>query len=291
MILSMTGYGTGSAREGDTTVSVEVKTVNHRFLDLHVRTARDCQFLEPEVQRAVRARISRGRVDVGVTVQNSGAGGFRVRTDMVRRYLGAVDRLRDEFQLEGELDLRALLTLPGVLETEDGVSPEAGPLLELTGRSLEEALGHVLEMRRREGEALRADMLGNLDSIEANTLPIGRLSRDDAAGYLKALQERIAKLLPQGVGDPQRLAQEAALIADRADIGEEVTRMHSHIGQFRRLVDGGEKPGKKLDFLIQEMQREANTILSKSGNLEVTGLGIAVKTDVEKLREQVQNVE
>ena len=290
MILSMTGYGTGSAREGDTTVSVEVKTVNHRFLDLHVRTARDCQFLEPEVQRAVRARISRGRVDVGVTVQNSGAGGFRVRTDMVRRYLGAVDRLRDEFQLEGELDLRALLTLPGVLETEDGVSPEAGPLLELTGRSLEEALGHVLEMRRREGEALRADMLGNLDSIEANTLQIGRLSRDDAAGYLKALQERIAKLLPQGWGSA------AAGPGGGADSGpggyrEEVTRMHSHIGQFRRLVDGGEKPGKKLDFLIQEMQREANTILSKSGNLEVTGLGIAVKTDVEKLREQVQNVE
>ncbi len=291
MILSMTGYGTGSAREGDTTVSVEIKTVNHRFLDLHVRLPRECQFLESDIQQAVRTRIGRGRVDVGVTVQNSAAGGFRIRAEVVRRYLDAVERLRAEFRLEGALDMRSLLTLPGVLETDDGGGAEPGPLTDLAGRSLAEALDHVLEMRRREGEALRADMLRNLGSIEGATERIGRLSRDDAAGHLKTLEERIARLLPQGGIDPQRLAQEAALIADRADIGEEVARMHSHIVQYRQLVEAEEKPGKKLDFLLQEMQREANTILSKSGNLEVTGLGIAIKTDVEKLREQVQNVE
>jgi len=153
------------------------------------------------------------------------------------------------------------------------------------------ALEGVVEMRLREGHALQADMLQNLAGIEENTRSIQKLSANSAAEHLEKLNDRLAQLIPQSGMDPQRLAQEAALLADRCDISEEVARLQSHVGQYRALMDGKEKVGKKLDFLLQELQREANTILSKSGNIEVTRHAIAIKTDVEKLREQVQNVE
>jgi uncharacterized protein (TIGR00255 family) len=291
MILSMTGYGTGSAQKDDITVSVEIKTVNHRFLDLHVRLPREHQSLESEIQPLVRGKLDRGRVDVSVTVQNTGSSSFQINSGLIRNYLAAVDKVRAEFNLEGSLDMRAILTLPGVLQNTEEVSADTAILSELLKQSMQASLEGVLKMRRQEGEALRADMLQNLANIEQSTERIRALSGNSAAEHLELLRERLAQLLPQGGIDPQRLAQEAALIADKCDIGEEITRMCSHIEQYRTLLEAKEKPGKKLDFLLQEMQREANTILSKSGNLEITRHGISIKTDVEKLREQVQNVE
>jgi uncharacterized protein (TIGR00255 family) len=291
MILSMTGYGTGSARKESTTVSVEIKTVNHRFLDLHVRVPRECQFLEGEVAPLVRATLDRGRADVSVTVQNSQSSAFQIDSALVRNYLDAVEKLRTEFGLQDSLDMRGLLSLPGVLQNNETIQVDAAVLSELAKQSVQEALDGVLKMRRQEGAALRADMLQNLASIEKSASLIHDLSQNSAAEYLQKLQERLAQLLPQGGIDPQRLAQEAAMIADKCDISEEVARLGSHIEQYRALIEAEEKTGKKLDFLLQEMQREANTILSKSGNLEVTHHGISIKTDVEKLREQVQNVE
>jgi uncharacterized protein (TIGR00255 family) len=187
--------------------------------------------------------------------------------------------------------MRVLLTLPGVLQTNDLVSADAAVLPELVKQSMQDALEGVVKMRRQEGAALRADMLQNLAAIATSAEEIHELSKNSSAEYLQKLQDRLAQLLPQGGIDPQRLAQEAALIADKCDIAEEVARMRSHIEQYHTLIEAKEKTGKKLDFLLQEMQREANTILSKSGNLEVTHRGISIKTDVEKLREQVQNVE
>lgn len=291
MILSMTGYGTGSARIESTTVSVEIKTVNHRFLDLHVRVPREHQFLEGEISPLVRGVLDRGRADVSVTVQNSQASAFQIDSSLVRNYLDAVEKLRTEFGLQDSLDTRAILSLPGVLQNNETIPADAGVLSELVKQSVQEALDGVLKMRQQEGLALRADMLQNLASIEKSANQIHDLSSNSAAEYLQKLQDRLAQLLPQGGIDPQRLAQEVAIIADKCDISEEVSRLRSHIAQYRALIDAEEKTGKKLDFLLQEMQREANTILSKSGNLEVTHHGISIKTDVEKLREQVQNVE
>jgi uncharacterized protein (TIGR00255 family) len=291
MILSMTGYGTGSAQRDDTIVSVEIKTVNHRFLDLHVRLSREYQSLESEIQQLLRGKLDRGRVDVSVTVQNSSGSAFQINSALIRNYLDAAEKIRGDFNLEGTLDMRAVLTLPGVLQNQEDASVDAAILSELVKQSMQEALAGVLKMRQQEGEALRADMMQNLASIEQSTDHIHALSGNSAAEHLELLRERLAQLLPQGGIDPQRLAQEAALIADKCDIGEEITRMRSHIEQYRKLLEAQEKPGKKLDFLLQEMQREANTILSKSGNLEITQHGISIKTDVEKLREQVQNVE
>ncbi|MDR1728273.1 MAG: YicC family protein [Acidobacteriota bacterium] len=308
MILSMTGYGAAEARGEKIAVAVEVRTVNHRFLDLHVRVPREYQFLETEVAALVRTTIDRGRVDVGVAVRNAESDVFKVDAELAHRYLEFVDGLyaaRTSAALEVGAsgatakkplpDMVALLGLPGVLRNrEDGAaaSPEAAAAItELARQGTLEALESVLAMRRREGDALRADMLRNLAAIEEDTDAIRGLAQNAPAEYLAKLRTRLDQLLSQGGVEPQRLAQEAAIIADKCDISEELARMASHIEQYRALIGAKEKAGKKLDFLLQEMQREANTILSKSVILEITHRGIAIKTDIEKLREQIQNVE
>ena len=294
MILSMTGYGVGSAQKDDVTVSVEIRTVNHRFLDLHVRISREYLFLEAEVQKAVRRVLDRGRVEVNISIQHTGPTLFTINENLVRGYLEAGEKLKENFKIEGSLDLKTVLSLPGMLQNRDTLATDASDTLsELTGTCMQSALDGVLRMRRQEGDSLRADMLRNLDSIDEGAKRIDTLSATSAADTLQKLRDRLAQLLPAGGGnvDPQRLAQEAALLADKADISEEITRLKSHIEQYHSLMDSEEKTGKKLDFLLQEFHRETNTILSKSGNLEVAGIAIAIKTDIEKLREQVQNVE
>jgi len=291
MILSMTGYGTGSAQKDETTVTVEIRTVNHRFLDLHVRVSREYLFLEGEIQQLVRNSLDRGRVDINVTVQNSGAAAFLIDSNLAKGYLEAAGRLKQELNLQDTLDLKTILNLPGILQNRDAALSDVGLLTGLLKKSMQPALESVLRMRRQEGEALRADMLRNLASIEDRAESVRQLSANSAEEYMQKLRDRLAQLLTQGGIDPQRLAQEAALIADKCDISEEIARLQSHTEQYRTLVDSKEKVGKKLDFLLQELQREANTILSKSMNLDISGHAIAIKTDIEKLREQVQNVE
>ena len=291
MILSMTGYGTGSAQKDDITVSVEIRTVNHRFLDLHVRTPREYVFLEGEVQQMVRSALDRGRVDVNTSIQSINSMEFLINTNLVRSYVEAAGKLKDELDLKDPLDLKTLLGLPGVLQNQDSNPADSDTVVELTKTGVQAALEGVLRMRRQEGEALRADMLKNLENIEKNTTRIQELSRNTSAECMQKLRERIEQLLPQIGIDPQRIAQEAALLADKCDISEEVARLSSHLEQYHTLMDSKEKAGKKLDFLLQELQREANTILSKSGNLDISHNAIEIKNDIEKLREQVQNVE
>jgi len=292
MILSMTGFGTGTAQKDDTAVSVEIRTVNHRFLDIHVRISREYLSLEGAIHQLVRNALERGRVDVSMTILTAASSAFPVNSSLVRAYMEAAGRLKEEFNFADSLDMKTLLNLPGVLQNRDTIQLDvSGTVSEMVNRSMREALEGVLRMRRQEGEALRSDMLRNLASVEENAHRIQALSLNSASEYLQKLRDRLAQLLPQGEIDPQRLAQEAALIADRCDISEEVARLKSHVEQYHALTDAKEKAGKKLDFLLQEMQRETNTILSKSGNLEIDRLAIMVKTDIEKLREQVQNVE
>ena len=216
MILSMTGYGTGSAQKDDTTVSVEIRTVNHRFLDLHVRISREYLFLEGEIQQLVRGVLDRGRIDVSATVVNAGSAAFLVNSNLIRSYMEAAGRLKEEFNLPDSLDLKTLLSLPGVLQNRDMIQPDdSGFVSGLVNRSVRDALEGVLQMRRQEGEALRTDMLRNLASVEDSARRIHELSIDSAEEYLKRLRDRLTQLLSQQDIDPQRLAQEAALIADK----------------------------------------------------------------------------
>jgi len=292
MILSMTGYGTGSAQRDDISVTAEIRTVNHRFLDLHVRISREYMFLEGEIQKLVRRTLQRGRVDLSVTVQNAVAPAFLINNDLVKSYIEAAGNLQKEFQFQDSLKLKTLLGLPGVLKNGDALQVEdQGIITELVQSSVREALGGVLQMRQQEGASIHEDMKRHLAAIEESTGSIREMSANSAAECLDKLNERLAQLTIQGGIDPQRLAQEAALIADKCDISEEVTRLESHIAQYYSLMNSKEKAGKKLDFLLQELQRESNTILSKSTNLEVAQRAISIKTDIEKLREQVQNVE
>ncbi len=295
MILSMTGYGTGSAQREETVVTVEIRAVNHRFLDVHVRLAREYAYLESEVQQAVRAAMSRGRTDVSVSIQGPGPGAYQLNFDSARAYIEAARKLREEFKLQDGLDLKTLLAMPGVLQSREYLPSQAQggvtTASELLNQSLRQALDGVRRMREQEGRALQEDMRGYLDSISDKARKINGLADTIVAEYRKKLEERLAQMLPQNGVDPQRLAQEVALIADRCDISEELIRLESHVKQYIALMDTGKEVGKKLDFLLQEMQREVNTILAKSANLEITSHGISIKADLEKLREQVQNVE
>ncbi|HYK88642.1 MAG TPA: YicC/YloC family endoribonuclease [Acidobacteriota bacterium] len=293
MILSMTGYGTGAGRGEETEIAVEIRTVNHRFLDVHTRLPREYTYLEAEVQQVVRGTLGRGRVDVSVSLQCTNPATFLVNAESARSYIQAASRLRDEFRLEDSIDLKTLLTLPGVLQNRDNVAAQAenNALKELLAQTVRQALEGVLRMREQEGRALETDMRHYLTGIGEKAKCIHRLAPATTVEYRRKLEERLAQLLPQNGVDPQRLAQEVALFAERCDITEEITRLESHVEQYMSLMDNGREVGKKLDFLLQEMQREINTILSKSANLEITGHGITIKADIEKLREQVQNVE
>jgi len=290
----MTGYGTATATRGETTVSVEVRTVNHRFLDLHVRLAREYAALEPEIHQLSRNHLQRGRADISVTIQANAPISVALNKAAARSYFESARMLQQEFEFQDFLDLRTLIRLPGVLQ-ESEIGAARGSfnehLMTALKESLEEAMQGVLRMRRREGEALKAVMLTYLDGLGKKAKEILRLVPSSAEETKRKLENRLAQLVAPNSVDPQRLAQEVAIIADRSDISEELARLCSHLDQFHQLLDCDTEVGKKLDFLLQELQREVNTLLSKTGNLEITRLGVSMKADVEKLREQAQNVE
>lgn len=296
MLLSMTGYGVGSCQKDGVVVSVEIRTVNHRFLDLHMRLSREYFYLESAIQQLVRDFLRRGRVDLKVTIQNAGVAPVAVNIDAVKAYIEATHRLGDQFGIPGNIDAKTLFVLPGVVQNANDSHSESaddfgGKLKNFVVEAVREALESVLRMRKSEGETQRLDMLRHLDSIGESAEHIRKLAPHTARESQQRLQSRLTQLLSNVEIDPQRLAQEVALIADKSDISEELARLDSHLQQYCSLMDSGSPVGKNLDFLLQEMQREVNTILSKSGNIEITKLGIVLKADIEKLREQAQNVE
>jgi uncharacterized protein (TIGR00255 family) len=296
MLISMTGYGIGSCKKEGVTVCVEIRTVNHRFLDLHTRLSREYSFLESAIQEVVRGSLRRGRVDLIATIQNYAMATVAVNSETAKSYIEAAQRLGDQFNIDGTLDVKTLYTLPGVIQNPGDTSP--GSMDDFSGQlqgfvlgAVREALQSVIRMRKVEGQAQRLDMLRHLESIRYCVDQIREIAPAAEIGHQQKLQSRLAQLLSGIEIDQQRLAQEVALLADKSDISEELARLDSHLLQYSSVLDSDDPAGKKLDFLLQEMQREVNTILSKSGNLEITRQGIALKADIEKLREQAQNVE
>jgi uncharacterized protein (TIGR00255 family) len=295
MLQSMTGYGNASVQGDGATITVEIRTGNHRFLDLHIRLAREYGFLESEIAQLVREELRRGRVDVSVTVVSVVSPECLLNLPTARSYLGAAARLREELHLEDAIDLKTLLALPGVLQgqgmTSSAADAGASDLRKLVLECARGAMAAVLQMRSQEGKALEAEMRRYLAGIAGNVAALQAFLPEVLVEYRQKLQERLRNILPQVAVDPQRLAQELALLAEKSDVSEEIARLESHIAQYGAMLDDGREAGKKLEFLLQEMHREINTVLSKTGHVRVTGLGLAIKADIEKLREQVQNVE
>jgi uncharacterized protein (TIGR00255 family) len=296
MILSMTGFGRVEFAVEPHRFQLELRSVNHRHLDVHVRLPRVVAASEAKLRAALAARFARGKLDV--SLQTTGAQGPVAQPEVdfaaAARYVEAARTLANEHGLEGGLEVGALLALPGVART---VEPELVPeILEpAILAAAEEAAEGVLVMRRAEGEALERDLRARLASIEALLTDVE--ARADTV--LEAARNRLRKRTEQlaretGVVDEGRLHQEIVHTADRLDVTEEVVRLRSHVGQFRGVLDGaqaGTAVGRKLDFLLQEMGREANTIGSKGSDAPISHAVVELKTELERVREQVQNVE
>jgi uncharacterized protein (TIGR00255 family) len=300
-IISMTGFAQARAERDGSSVRINLRSVNHRFLDLHLRMPDGFEVFESRIRQAIRNRLRRGHVDVNIYYEAGGTGAIEVNHDLVESYMKAVERLRQEFGVKTEPDLVALFRLPGVVAAPGAASDlrseeEQERLGQQVEACLEQALNKLDGMRRSEGQALTLEMQGILGQIATRTVEIETLAERVRPAIARRLAERLEELLKGVQLDPIRLAQEAAMIAERGDVSEELARLRSHVEQFGKLLAGAGEAGKKLDFLLQEMQREANTLLSKTPGVEseglaITGLALEVKSDIEKLREQAQNVE
>ncbi len=290
---SMTGYGRGSVVGGDFSVSVDLKTVNNRFLDIHLRLSSELSALEPTIKRRIGSRVSRGRVDVTITFERTSEVAYELNRPLISGYVKALREMQQEFSVTGELDLNVLARVPGALQpARDGLNSKMIAGVEW---AIDEALSELERMREQEGATLRAEMLERLGKIEALVPRIEVAANSLVEAYRTRLQKRIGELLNRDGQvveiDPARLAQEVAYLADRSDVSEEMVRLRSHLTQFREALNASGETGKMLDFLLQELNREANTTLSKSTDLSIKEAGLAIKAEVEKLREQVQNVE
>ncbi len=298
MIRSMTGYSRLRTEEGSFALAVAVKSINHRFLDLQVRLPAGLEPCEAPLRRLVKDRVARGRVEVQVSLERTGAEQLQLDRKMLGAYLGAWRNLREEFQTGAEPDLVALLKVPGMLGAGSGeIAPaeleeKQKALLRVAAQSLD----RLNEMRAREGEALERDLRARLERLNALGQSVASLAKEAPRLYRRRLEKRIQEILGGVDLDPGRLAQEVAFLASRSDVEEELTRFRSHLDQANRLIEESSEVGKKLDFILQEMNREANTLLSKTTDVPEIGLeigrqAIEMKTEIEKLREQAQNVE
>jgi len=290
---SMTGYGKGTTAGDDFSVSVDLKTVNNRFLDIHLRAGSELAALEPVIKKRIGQRLSRGRVDVTISVERTAQLAYELNRPLIAGYINALKQLQQDFEIGGELDINLLARIPGALQpARNGIDEKMTSALHA---ALDQALNELEKMREQEGETLKVELRDRVQKIEGLVPTIEAAADGIAESYRQRLQKRIGELLNRGGQvveiDPARLAQEVAYLADRSDVSEEMVRLRSHLTQFQEALDAPGEAGKMLDFLLQELNREANTTLSKSTDLAIKEAGLAIKAEVEKLREQVQNVE
>jgi uncharacterized protein (TIGR00255 family) len=294
---SMTGYAQAQAAGHGWTIRISVRSVNHRFLDLHLRLPEGFEALEPRMRHIVRDHVRRGHVDVTLRYELSGPAAMGVNQEVAAGYLQAANALRQQFAIRAEPDIASILRLPGVIAPPSATpDEEIAYLQELAGQCLAEALDRLDRMREQEAAALLEEMAGHLANVSSLAVRVESLAERARPAFARRLESRLKDLLGETALDPARLVQEVSLAAERSDVSEELARLESHVRQFESLLAGTADVGKKLDFLLQEMQREANTLLSKTPGseaegLQITELGLEIKSEIEKLREQVQNIE
>lgn len=288
---SMTGYGRGSAKLDGREMTVELKSVNHRFLDLSFRLPRALNFAEPLLRDILGSSLARGHVDVSLGYQNHRQDAKLVEADtaLALSYLKAAEVIAKAGGLSEGLPVGDLLLLPDVVRVAEAAEDEE-TLKGLMIQAAEQAVSQLIDAREREGAALACDLRGHLGSLGSMLCLMKALAPEQPENYRRKLSERIARLMPEGI-EPQRLAQEVALFADRVAVDEELARLDAHIGQMGELLEAREPMGRKMDFLVQEMNREINTIGSKTSELQMTRLVLDAKNALEKMREQIQNAE
>lgn len=291
-LLSMTGYGSAKGSVEGQEITVELKSVNNRYLDCSVRLPRNFLFAEDTVKQAVSAGVSRGKVDVFVSAQVSQDSGtvVSVNEELARGYRDAVARIAETLGLESGLNAFSLARFPDVLTVERrelDKDKAAAALSEITAKAVEE----FNAMREREGERLRRDMLGKLETIEGLVSVVEERSPQTVKEYRERLEARLRDILADRSLDEQRVITEAAIFADRTAVDEETVRLRSHIAQFRTMLEEGSPIGRKMDFLVQEFNRESNTIGSKCSDASLAKVVVDLKSEIEKIREQLQNVE
>jgi uncharacterized protein (TIGR00255 family) len=291
MLKSMTGYGQGTASGETFAVTVDLRSVNNRNLDIHWRAPQDLASLEISLKKQIQAAIARGRVDVTISFSQAADSAYEINRPLVRGYLEALRVMREEFGLAGDADLATISRLPNVLLPKTTTNTLSEAVVQGVEAALTQALTSLVAMRAVEGHELQKELLARVERIESQLVIIESNADGLADAYREKLRKRVTELLEKTMIDETRLAQEVAYLAERSDIAEEIARLKSHIVQLRELLSGDSEIGKKLDFLLQETNREANTILSKSAELSICDAAIEIKTEVEKLREQANNVE
>lgn len=289
---SMTGYGRMSVERDGRQLTVELKSVNHRFLDLSFRMPRSFNCLEDMARRLIGARLARGHVDVFATYRNMREDSKKVTVDeaLLGAYMTALDQIREKAGLTDNRGLMQMAQMHDVLVVSEAEEDQEA-LKSLMEEALTGALDQMEQMRAREGEELRADVLDRIDRLEKMTGQIEERYPATIAEYRQKLRARVEELMDGATVDEQRLIQEVAIMADRSAIAEETVRLHSHFAQVREMTEVKEPVGRKLDFIVQELNREVNTISSKSQDVPITNLVVAAKSEIEKIREQVQNIE
>ena len=298
MIKSMTGFGRGEYTDGKRNMVVEIKTVNHRYADITIKMPRRYSFAEDKIKSAIKAHLRRGKADVFIMVENIGDSdvSVQINEELAKQYLEKMVSLRDALgEPEGfndQLSLLQIAGLPDVIKTTPAAEDEEEIMQALLIPTLQ-AAQNLDKMRATEGEKLAEDLLAKGENLKTLLDQIAARAPQGATDYTAKLRERITELIGNSVQIPEdRILVEAAIFADKCAIDEEITRLNSHIMQLRDIVSTSNQPdGKKLDFLVQEMNREANTIGSKANDITITGYVLDLKSEIEKIREQVQNIE
>lgn len=291
MIKSMTGYGKAGLSIEKREYQVEIKSVNHRYLDMNIKMPRAISYLEEEVKKTITTYLKRGKIDVFVTFENNSTEGrkIQINKEIASVYIKELKKLAEEENILANIEVTEISKYPDVLSIQNEQNEEKikQELIEVT----KQATQKLVEMRKIEGNKMAQDLLQRIEEIQQDVTKISEQSTRLIQDYVVKLESRIKEILPNHEIDQNRLAQEVVIYADKCSVQEEITRLDSHIQQFRALLQTEEPMGKKLDFLIQEMNRETNTIGSKANCLEITNKVIDIKTQLENIREQIQNIE
>ena len=291
MIKSMTGYGKSNTEKNSRKYQVEIKSVNHRYLDISVKMPRVLSYLEEDVKKEIATKVKRGKIDVFISFENNSLEGkqIKINTEVAKIYINELKKLAEQENLLANIEVTEISKFPDVLSIQNDEEDETikNELLE----AVSQATDQLVQMRATEGNKIAEDLKIRMQGIQEKVIEISSLSTGLIEEYIVKLEGRIKEILKNQEIDESRLAQEVVIYADKCSIEEEITRLKSHLSQFEKLLKTDEAIGKKLDFIIQEMNRETNTIGSKANNLNITNGVIDIKTELENIREQIQNIE